>query len=511
MKIKFYKSIVWIFTLLVISMQNFSAEPVNITPDQNQTQPTDNLQKSDDLTPTPKGQSSEPEAQPDAHTDTQKNDNPKADKKLPELARVAIVPMQDRTGSKNFGYLSESLSDAINSSMQKNFLYTQIDSSEIKQAVFDLEQAALVMEKEANEQKNFFSDLFQPKLKPKSAERIQLEKIQKLAKKLNADIVIYGNYIFDEKGNEMIISTSFYFGLVNAIRPISDMRNAVDNTIFAATDKVAKTIIVEIDLMVVSFEKNHPEAVEETASAEVLTEKTTAPENTSTTVAVEPAVEGEKAISPEINAESVEKDTQKNEEPESITETVPAMEEPAKKALTREMAKETTGKPIEEEIIEVADNSSDWQKKKISISLLPGFYINQISTPGLCGTCEMQLGLAGRYWIFSNVYLGAKINFGEIWSEKMALGSLALLDGFAAVGYSLPVDRWLFSADLGMGYYFVPGKAKVDNPAFSVSAQVEYMLSDLFSIGLSANAHMYYDQPKSLTFMGLAISLNYNL
>ncbi|MDH4198862.1 MAG: hypothetical protein OEV66_00635 [Spirochaetia bacterium] len=488
---KIHKTVVIIFTLLVISMQNFSASSVDSIPYQNQTPPTENQQNTDDQTP----------AEPEIRSETNKNDQNKAEimeKRMPDLARIAIIPMQDRTGTENFQYLSESLSEAIHSSMQKNFLYAQIDSLEVKKAIFDLEQEALAVEKESNARKNFFLDIFRPRRKPKSVERIQLEKTQKLAKKLNADIVIYGNYIFDEKSNEMVISTSLYFGLINAIRPISDMRNPVDNTIFTTTDKAAKAIIVEIDLMVVSFEKNHPEIVEKietkmdekAASAEVLTEKT------STAFAVESSVEDEKAVS-EINVESAENDS--------------IIEEPPKKTLTKEMARETTGKPIEEEPIEMTEIAPGWETKKMSLSLLPGFYINKTSASGFCGTCDMQLGLAGRYWIFSRLYMGSKIDLAEIWSEKVAPGSLALLDGFATVGYSISHKRFLFSADLGMGYYFAPGKTRIDNPTFGVSASAEYLLSRSFSIGLSANAQMYYDQPNPLNFVGLGLMLNYNL
>jgi len=156
----------------------------------------------------------------------------------------------------------------------------------------------------------------------------------------------------------------------------------------------------------------------------------------------------------------------------------------------------------------------NWNNKKISISLNPGLFANLQPKPGaksLCGICEIQAELTARFWVVPGLYLGAKFDFGEIWSSSTTLGDSPLIDGFAMIGYGLPAKRWLFTLDIGAGYFLIFSKSNglQYNPSFMARLGAEVLLAPAFSIGLSTSAHMFYDIPKSMYFGGLALTLNY--
>ena len=52
------------------------------------------------------------------------------------LATVALPTYIDATGSKNYGYLAPSLTDAIDASMQQKFDYARADKMPIKATMF---------------------------------------------------------------------------------------------------------------------------------------------------------------------------------------------------------------------------------------------------------------------------------------------------------------------------------------------------------------------------------------
>ena len=393
--------------------------------------------------------------------------NDKIAGKNQELARVAILPIENKTGSENFQYLSESLTDAINDSMQKSFTYTKIGANEINKAVRDVETAILLKEKIENEKgdKKPEKKLSEKELAAES-EKKQLEKIQALSDALNADIIIYGNYMMDENTNDMIFHTNFYLGMAKTLKPIPETRNQVDSTIFTATDKVAKTIIGVIKMTAAVSEKH-------------------------------------------------EKFKEKEKTKEASAKDKPKTDSGEKMVLTRASAKESAKESVKESVKDPGD--LNWDHKKISIGLSPGFFIKVPSkgaaASGLCGACEIQLALNGRFWVMPRLYVGGKLDYGEIWTKTLTLGSIHALDGLAFIGYGLPVHQWLFSADLGAGYFFIIDKTKglIYNPAFAVKVGAEILLAPSFSLGLSANGFMYYDLPTPMYFYGLTLSLNYLL
>jgi len=380
--------------------------------------------------------------------------NSKKSEKNQELARVAIFPIEDRTKSRNFKYLSGSLSDAINTSMLKNFTYLRISPSDVIKSMREMRQEILKGKKKRRE--------VQKKLNPtnteKTEEQLQEEKkrlvlVRKVAKNLSADIIIFGDYSYDKETTELVFTVFIYYTVSDQFKKLDEARNFVDNTLFQKTSEVARKLVTEIHNM---------------------------------------AEEAQKIASEKKGGKRV--DERQNE----ITQ----VKEGEKVALTKSMIA----------------NTLDWTSKKVSITLAPGFFLKTRSagaktTSAFCRVCEMEMALSGRFWILPRVYIGAKLDYGEIWTQTIPHGSIHVFDGFALVGYSIPVHRWLFSADLGMGYYRIVDETFGDiyNPAFSYRIGAEVLLARSLSLGISANMQMYYDKPTSLFFGGLALTFGYVL
>jgi len=391
-----------------------------------------------------------------------------------ELAKVSILPFEDRTGSKNFQYMSESLSDAVSASMMKDFSYNRTDPQAVKKSMYDMEQLiikekieqknkpasktkTLIKNKKDNKKETTSSDDSGNKQteaeKIKTPEQLQREEdqlalVKKVAKNLELDIVIYGNYSYDNETNELVFTAALYLALSDAVKELDETRNVVDNTIFRATEKVAKNLVTEIHIMIEEAEK----------------------------------------IAAEKGGEKIEdkKESEKKKPGE-------------KTALTRKVAMTPT---------------FDWGSKKFSLTLSPGFLMFT-SNLGNCGACQLQLSLAGRYWVVPHVYLGLLVNAGGVDTTGVpffkGMPMWLTFDAMAMAGYGLPLGRWLISADIDAGYFLIIDKtrnARYYNPAFGARVNTEYLVSEIFSVGLSVMGHMYYDKPKPLIFGGLALTTN---
>jgi len=370
-------------------------------------------------------------------TGANENNNPVAIKG-DDLARVAILAFDDRTNSNNFQYMAESLSDAINYSMLKEFTYIRIDKNELNKSTYWMQYQNLISvgKKIENSDQEGIQDKNQQNL------------VKKIAKDVKSDIIIFGNYSYDLNTNELVLTANLYLALSDGTKKINSIRNVVDNTLFNATALLAKNLVAEIHSMIEEAEQKN--------------------KNTS------------------------------NKAEEDIKKPKPG----EKTALTRKVAMAPT---------------FDWTTKKLSVTLLPGFYMNNSPSSG-CGVCQLQVTLAARFWVIQRLYFGIALDSGII--ERSAfpfsagMPSWVSLDGIAFVGYSIPVQRWLFSADIGAGYYLIidsSEKMMYYNPAFGARIGAEVLLTPVFSLGLAVNAHLLYDDPKMFLFGGLGVSLNFNM
>jgi len=138
------------------------------------------------------------------------------------LASVAILDFYDRTNSKLFGYMSSSLSQAVDSSMQNIFEFQRADS------VLANSAGAAHLKTQAE------------------AEKTSLKAFQK---QTGADYLIYGEFVYDKKTKKVTIRAQAY-DLVRII-PVStqSLESPVDATLFTAIDQIAERIVKDILLL----------------------------------------------------------------------------------------------------------------------------------------------------------------------------------------------------------------------------------------------------------------------
>lgn len=142
--------------------------------------------------------------------------------KQEDLASVVILPYEDKTDTENFGYLPNSLVDAIDSSMRKDFTYHKTGTNKIEAFL---------------------------KTRP-GADKSSRELVEAAGKQLKADIVIFGYFVYSEESKEMTIFTGIYFAGLNEMSHLGSVSNPVDNTLFQVTDKVAGQIVDEINAII---------------------------------------------------------------------------------------------------------------------------------------------------------------------------------------------------------------------------------------------------------------------
>lgn len=149
------------------------------------------------------------------------------DNKKEDLARVAILNFYDDTGTNDFGYMSQSIHDAILQSMHKKFEFLDVDEKAIKGKYPDSQP-----DKKKDE-----------------------PYIKKSAKALKADIIIYGSYSFDKQTEQLILRPKILFVPIDEDASIKEVSNPVDNTIFQVTEKVSENIVTEINRMLDAYAK----------------------------------------------------------------------------------------------------------------------------------------------------------------------------------------------------------------------------------------------------------------
>lgn len=134
----------------------------------------------------------------------------------PDLARVSIVRYADVTQTKNFGYMPDSLTEAIDKSLQIRFEYRREEPEKT--------DAAMALFRKKNPQLN-------------------AETAADFCRKNKTDILIYGDFSFDALTNEIVVKTSISLGSTSKFRALPERRNPVNATIFKLADLVADDIV----------------------------------------------------------------------------------------------------------------------------------------------------------------------------------------------------------------------------------------------------------------------------
>ncbi len=372
-----------------------------------------------------------------------------------ELARVAILAFRDDTGTKNFPYMPNSLSNAIDKSMQKNFRYERIAPERANAAWQEIQKRIADETQNSQESKKKKSEKKEEKRKSKESngsglgiadgegkkERQEVKQIKELAETIDADVVIYGNFVIDPETSDIVFNVSLYLTSVEGSKLIPETRNAVDSTIFNATEKVGSTIVAEISQMVADYEKS--------------SEKKTGEET-------EPAGPGEKTV------------------------------------LTRE----------------AAIDKKSWNIKKYDI----GLQASVSGSPQIDST-EPVLGAMYyfRYYLKSGVHFGARFGIQSFKQNnntafvEFASLPLALLAGYAY----RPTNRLQLFAQVNAGYYFgelttryydYPETVlKVRNPYFGGRFGAEYLALSFLYVGGGFETGIFYDDPTSMETYGFEI------
>jgi len=122
----------------------------------------------------------------------------------PKNAFVSIVPFVNNTNDINYNWMSTSLADAVDKSMEKRFKF---------------EKSNKTPENSIN--KNNVSDY---------------------AEKSSSDIVIFGKYTFEEGKESISIQTQIYYKSQNKIVDEVSESAPVDSSLFTSTDKMAEKI-----------------------------------------------------------------------------------------------------------------------------------------------------------------------------------------------------------------------------------------------------------------------------
>lgn len=147
-----------------------------------------------------------------------------------DLAHVAILNYSDRTGTKDYAWLSNSLPDAINKFMLERFEFRRPNPDKTQTETDKLGK---------NKQLN-----------PKD--------VALIAEKTDQDIVIYGYYTYNEKENKMTIYSRVYHHQGQTLIGKSRVDSPVNNQIFVVVDSVAKQIVRDIYKFVAQQEAQQP-------------------------------------------------------------------------------------------------------------------------------------------------------------------------------------------------------------------------------------------------------------
>jgi TolB-like protein len=137
---------------------------------------------------------------------------------------IAFIPFEDKTGTENYMYLAESISEAVNGKMSKKFKFRTADPEKVKELFPD-------------------SDF---------TKRSDLAYVKSSAEELNAEIIVFGDYVFNVFSKKIEMTAQIYIPFIKSNKQLKRISNPVDNTLFSAADKVADQVIIAINSMLSS-------------------------------------------------------------------------------------------------------------------------------------------------------------------------------------------------------------------------------------------------------------------
>lgn len=379
-----------------------------------------------------------------------------------QLAKVAILAFRNDTGSENYSYLTGSLANAIDSSMQKNFQYLRIPPEEanskweaVLREAAEADEAAGSGSKEDEEKAQKKAQKEEKKEAKKEdrdimgdglgiadgegkKERQELRHMQELAGRIGADIVIYGNFTHDPELNEIVFNVSMYLAGTESSKAVPETRNVLDGTIFKATEKVGNTIVADIFEMIEDSKKRSEGEVEQ--------------------------VEGEKT------------------------------------ALT----------------IDSAVDRLSWNSKKFDFSLKAGSYLSpQMVDPYEIGALMGSF----RFYLNSGFFVGTRGGF-QSFSHTNDEGTteLGVFLGALSAGYAYRMNKQVqLFGQLNAGYYagelrkfyegFDDSQATVQNPYYGARLGIDILFLPYLYVGMGIEGNVLYDDPTPMESYGFDVQV----
>lgn len=343
--------------------------------------------------------------------------------KKAEMARVAIVKYDDKTGSRNFEYMPGSLQEAITKSMHTKFEFVEIDAAKVEPFVAQVRKAN------------------QGKITPKEAAEI--------CRLADIDILIYGNFAFNQAEQEIEIHTEISLGSTDKFRALKPVDNRVDATIFQAADRVAADIVAEITRVALEQQKQRSESAQLTKGKTQLqrTEKSTTWSDTNW------------FLSPHVG-------------PVLPLAKMPGKPDGGSLAFT------ATRRLRGGWHVGLTTAFVNFQSYNTDV-------VSRIQFDALSGAAA-----AGYYWDLSarwriTTLLAAGYYFGAYTVEPNCSGS--------SCSTSTVVREY----------------AKIRNPFVQIGAGIHFMVFSFFAVGIEAEVRTYYDSPKALPIASLSAALSF--
>ena len=142
------------------------------------------------------------------------------------LLSLSVLSMIDKTNSKNYQYLSDSIASGIKKEIKSRFKYKPYASSLAKQALLTI-------------------------LKKEKKRWLHLDEshIQKLSSTKNIDILIYGSYTkVKSKGkiDAIVIRIGIFIRFENKTHWVQDLKTAIDVSMLTSLGKVSEAVVNKI-------------------------------------------------------------------------------------------------------------------------------------------------------------------------------------------------------------------------------------------------------------------------
>ena len=150
----------------------------------------------------------------------------KPKKNTSALLSLSVLPMINKTSSKNYQYLSKSIASGIRKEIKSRFKYKPYKSSLAEQALLTI-------------------------LKKEKKRWLHLDEshIQKISSTNNIDILIYGSYTKGKskgKIDAVVIRIGIFIQLENKTHWIQDLKTSVDASMFTSLGRVSEAVVNKI-------------------------------------------------------------------------------------------------------------------------------------------------------------------------------------------------------------------------------------------------------------------------